>query len=119
MGLSKNPKVTWNTPQAESEGTTVDKRTEEFDLDAHTHRAGGEDPRYIVESDSSGARAAHQGNRSPRPGPSPRACNGPGPVKESRGRCTVVQRCGCGCGYLGSSAAFMAASSTLSPACLA
>lgn len=62
MGLSKGTKVTWNTPQGRTEGTIVEKRTEDFQLDGHTYRASAEDPRYVVESDGSGARAAHKGD---------------------------------------------------------
>ncbi|MUN64743.1 DUF2945 domain-containing protein [Kocuria sediminis] len=60
MSLTKGTKVTWNTPQGTTEGTVVEKKTEDFELDGHTFRASSDDPRYIVESASSGARAAHK-----------------------------------------------------------
>jgi hypothetical protein len=62
MGMSKGTKVTWNTPQGKTEGTIVETKTEDFELDGHTYRASEEDPRYIVESEKSGARAAHTGD---------------------------------------------------------
>ena len=62
MSLSKGTQVTWNTSQGETEGKVVEKKTEDFDLDGKTYRASKDDPRYIVESTSSGAKAAHKGD---------------------------------------------------------
>ncbi|MFI7493635.1 DUF2945 domain-containing protein [Kocuria sp. M4R2S49] len=60
MSLRKGTKVTWNTAQGTTEGTVVEKKTEDFELDGRTYRASADDPHYIVESDSSGARATHK-----------------------------------------------------------
>ncbi|KUG57017.1 DUF2945 domain-containing protein [Kocuria sp. CPCC 205292] len=60
MGLSKGTKVTWNTPQGTTEGTVVEKRTEDFEFDGRTYRASTDDPHYIVESADTGARATHK-----------------------------------------------------------
>lgn len=62
MDLSKGTKVTWNTSQGATEGKIVEKKTEDFDLDGKIYRASEDDPRYIVESASSGAQAAHKGD---------------------------------------------------------
>ncbi|GAB2612777.1 DUF2945 domain-containing protein [Kocuria arenosa] len=60
MSLSKGTKVTWNTPQGTTEGKVIEKKTEDFELDGRTYRASADDPHYIVESNSSGARATHK-----------------------------------------------------------
>jgi hypothetical protein len=39
----------------------VETRTEDFELEGRTYRASREDPRYVVESEGSGARAVHTG----------------------------------------------------------
>lgn len=62
MALGKGTKVVWNTPQGETEGTVVEKRTEDFELDGRTYRADPDEPHYIVESAGTGARAAHRGD---------------------------------------------------------
>ncbi len=54
-------RVRWNTPQGETRGKVVEVRTEDFELYQHQFRASEDDPRYIVESEQSGARAAHTG----------------------------------------------------------
>jgi len=60
MGLSKGDKVAWNTPQGETTGTVVERRTSDFQFEGQQFRASTEDPAFIVESDKSGARAAHK-----------------------------------------------------------
>ncbi|MEX5296523.1 DUF2945 domain-containing protein [Kocuria sp. CPCC 205268] len=60
MSLGKGTRVAWNTPQGRTEGTVVERKTEDFELDGRTYRASPEDPHFIVESDSSGARATHK-----------------------------------------------------------
>ncbi|SOC55398.1 DUF2945 domain-containing protein [Ornithinimicrobium cerasi] len=60
MGLSKGDTVTWNTPQGRTEGTVVEKRTSDFTHDGQQFRASEEEPAYLVESSSSGRRAAHK-----------------------------------------------------------
>ena len=50
------------TEKGETGGRGVEKRTEDFELDGRTYRASADEPRCIVESASSGARAARRGD---------------------------------------------------------
>jgi len=60
MSLSKGTPVEWNTPQGRTHGEVVQKKTSDFELDGQAHRASEDDPQYAVESDITGARAAHK-----------------------------------------------------------
>lgn len=60
MALGKGTKVSWSTPQGETEGTVVEERPEDFELDGRTYRASPEEPHYVVESARTGTRAAHR-----------------------------------------------------------
>ncbi|MDN4640906.1 DUF2945 domain-containing protein [Agreia sp. PsM10] len=60
MTFSKGDKVTWNTPQGETRGTVVEKKTNDFPFDGQKFTASSDDPAYLVESDKSGKRAAHK-----------------------------------------------------------
>lgn len=52
-------KVSWKTPQGRTEGTIVDRKTKDFQLAKQHFKASEDEPKFIVESDKSGARAAH------------------------------------------------------------
>lgn len=58
--MRRGQKVRWNTSQGETHGTTVERRTEEFTVEGRTFKASDDDPYWIVESDKTGARAAHK-----------------------------------------------------------
>ena len=60
MILSKGDKVHWNTSQGKTVGKTVEKRTKEFQHDGQTFKASDDEPYWIVESDKTGATAAHK-----------------------------------------------------------
>ena len=60
MGLRKGDQVAWNTSQGETTGTVVERRTQDFQFDGQQFRASEDEPAFIVESDKTGARAAHQ-----------------------------------------------------------
>ncbi|KRE79319.1 DUF2945 domain-containing protein [Arthrobacter sp. Soil763] len=60
MSLSKGTSVEWNTPQGPTHGKIVEEKVSDFELDGSTHRASQDEPQYIVESDKTGARAAHK-----------------------------------------------------------
>ncbi|SEP89205.1 DUF2945 domain-containing protein [Arthrobacter sp. OV608] len=60
MSLSKGTSVEWNTPQGKTHGRIVEKKTNDFELDGHTHRASEDEPQYVVESAETGAHAAHK-----------------------------------------------------------
>jgi hypothetical protein len=60
MAISKGDTVSWNTPQGTTHGTAVEKRTSEFQHDGQTFKASDDEPFWIVESDKTGATAAHK-----------------------------------------------------------
>ncbi|WP_142059692.1 DUF2945 domain-containing protein [Pseudarthrobacter sp. B4EP4b] len=60
MSLSKGTSVEWNTPQGKTHGRIVEKKTSDFELDGHTHRASKDEPQYVVESAKTGAHAVHK-----------------------------------------------------------
>jgi hypothetical protein len=60
--LKVGDEVTWNTPQGQTHGTLVERRTKDFQLDRQTFTASEDDPMFIVESAKSGHRAAHKGS---------------------------------------------------------
>ena len=57
--LAKGDRVSWNTPQGRTHGTVVAVREKDFDFADQRFTASAEDPAFIVESEKSGARAAH------------------------------------------------------------
>ena len=60
MAISKGDKVSWNTPQGKTHGKAVEKKTQEFQHDKQTFKASDDEPYWIVESDKTGATAAHK-----------------------------------------------------------
>jgi hypothetical protein len=62
MGLSKGTKVSWKTSQGETHGTVVERRDKDFTFDGQHFKASKDEPKFIVESDRTGARAAHAGS---------------------------------------------------------
>ena len=60
MALSKGDKVHWNTSQGTTTGKTVEKKTKEFTLDGQKFKASEDEPYWVVESEKSGAKAAHK-----------------------------------------------------------
>ncbi len=60
MSLNKGDKVTWNTPQGKTTGTTVEKKTTTFQHDKQKFDASDDEPYWIVESEKTGATAAHK-----------------------------------------------------------
>lgn len=57
--LNVGDRVSWNTEQGRTRGRIVDRKTKDFKLAGHQFRATTEDPKYVVESEKSGKRAAH------------------------------------------------------------
>lgn len=53
-------KVAWDTPQGETHGTVVRKLTAPMQIKAHHVAASPDNPEYLVQSDKSGAEAAHK-----------------------------------------------------------
>ena len=58
----KGDRVAWNTPQGETTGTVVERRTKDFQFAKQRFTASPDEPAYIVESEVSGKRAAHKGD---------------------------------------------------------
>lgn len=62
--MAKEPKpgdkVAWNTSQGETTGRVVKKQTSPTRIKGHEVAASDENPQLIVESDRTGARAAHK-----------------------------------------------------------
>lgn len=52
-------RVSWNTEQGRTRGRIVDRKTKDFQLAGHRFRASPDDPKFVVESEKSGKRAAH------------------------------------------------------------
>lgn len=60
MAITKGSKVSWNTSQGPTHGHAVEKRTSEFQHDGQTFKASADEPYWLVESEKTGARAAHK-----------------------------------------------------------
>lgn len=60
MGLQKGDRVSWNTPQGETNGVILERRTGDFQFGGQQFRASHDEPAFIVESDKTAARAAHK-----------------------------------------------------------
>jgi hypothetical protein len=57
--LHRGDRVEWNTPQGETTGKVVKKLTSTTKIKGHEVKATPDDPEYLVESDKTGAEAAH------------------------------------------------------------
>ena len=60
MAISKGDTVSWNTSQGKTTGRAVEKRTKEFTFAGQKFKPTEDDPYWIVESDKTGAKAAHK-----------------------------------------------------------
>ena len=60
MSIEKGTAVSWNTSQGRTHGHAVAKRVRRFEFDGQTFNASKDEPYWIVESDKTGARAAHK-----------------------------------------------------------
>ncbi|NKL32424.1 DUF2945 domain-containing protein [Rhizobium leguminosarum bv. viciae] len=58
--LKRGDEVSWNTRQGKTEGRVVKKQSGPTKIKGHSVNASKAEPRYIVESDKSGKRAAHK-----------------------------------------------------------
>lgn len=58
--FKKGDKVEWETPQGKTVGTVVEKLTTPTEIKGHHVAASEENPEYLVESDKTGAQAAHK-----------------------------------------------------------
>ncbi len=60
MALTIGDHVSWNTSQGRTHGVVKEKRTKDFQFDKQKFTASDDEPMWIVESDKSGAEAAHK-----------------------------------------------------------
>ena len=60
MAISKGTRVSSNTSQGTTHGKAVEKRRSEFTFDGQKFEASDHEPYWIVESDKTGAKAAHK-----------------------------------------------------------
>ena len=58
--FKKGDKVEWETSQGTTSGTVIKKLTEATEIKGHHVAASEENPQYLVESDKTGAEAAHK-----------------------------------------------------------
>lgn len=58
--LKKGDQVEWETSQGKTSGTVKKKLTEPTDIKGHHVAASADDPQYLVESEKTGAEAAHK-----------------------------------------------------------
>ena len=59
--LKKGDRVSWNTSQGRTTGTVVERKTADFEFAGQHFTASADEPAFIVESEKSGAQAAHKG----------------------------------------------------------
>ena len=60
--LTVGDRVSWNTSQGRTRGRVVEKRQKDFEFAGQHFTASADDPAFIVESEKTGARAAHKGS---------------------------------------------------------
>lgn len=58
--LTKGDRVEWHTSQGKTSGKVIKKLTAETDVKGHHVAATEDNPEFLVESDKSGAQAAHK-----------------------------------------------------------
>lgn len=58
--LKKGDKVEWRTSQGKTKGLVEKKLTKPTTIRRHKVKASKENPEYLVESDKTGAKAAHK-----------------------------------------------------------
>jgi hypothetical protein len=55
-------RVSWNTSQGRTHGRVVERKTSDFEFDGQKFTASKDEPAFIVESEKTGAKAAHKGS---------------------------------------------------------
>ena len=53
--------MSWNTSQGRTHGTIVQRKTKDFEFADQHFTASSDEPAFIVESEKTGAKAAHKG----------------------------------------------------------
>lgn len=60
--LRTGARVSWNTSQGRTRGRIVERRERDFEFDGQHFTASAEEPAFVVDSERTGARAAHKGS---------------------------------------------------------
>ncbi|KZE94371.1 MULTISPECIES: DUF2945 domain-containing protein [unclassified Agromyces] len=60
--VAVNDRVSWATSQGRTRGRVVERRTSDFTFEGQRFTASSDEPAFIVESEKTGARAAHKGS---------------------------------------------------------
>jgi hypothetical protein len=60
MAIAVGSRVSWNTSQGRTRGKVVEQKTDDFTFADQTFRASDDEPMYIVQSEKTGAKAAHK-----------------------------------------------------------
>ncbi|KQQ52623.1 DUF2945 domain-containing protein [Plantibacter sp. Leaf314] len=55
-------RVSWGTSQGRTQGKVVERKTADFQFDGQHFTASTDEPAFIVESEKTGAKAAHKGS---------------------------------------------------------
>jgi len=55
-------RVSWGTSQGRTQGKVVERKTADFQFDGQHFTASKDEPAFIVESEKTGAKAAHKGS---------------------------------------------------------
>ena len=50
----------WDTPQGETRGKVLKELTSKTQVEGHTAKASKDSPQYLVQSEKTGAKAAHR-----------------------------------------------------------
>ncbi|MEI5582885.1 MULTISPECIES: DUF2945 domain-containing protein [unclassified Agromyces] len=58
--VAVNDRVSWATSQGRTTGKVVERKTSDFTFDGQRFTASPDDPAFVVESEKTGARAAHK-----------------------------------------------------------
>jgi len=58
--ISVGDRVSWGTPQGRTQGKVVERKTKDFSLKGHDFTASEDEPMLVVESEKTGAHAAHK-----------------------------------------------------------
>jgi hypothetical protein len=59
--LHVGDRVSWGTSQGRTHGVVKERKTKDFTFDGQHFTASADDPAFIVESEKTGAQAAHKG----------------------------------------------------------
>jgi hypothetical protein len=60
--LETGDRVSWNTSQGRTRGKIVERKTRDFEFAGQHFTASSDEPSFLVESEKTGAQAAHKGS---------------------------------------------------------